>query len=242
MLLKDANQVLAVLKHNVTQTRQILASWAVPQPFDRKEGKVRPSRASFQILQQGWYRDCTRQSSLHQWLPYELPTPRATEPFSTLAGLLACRLDCANQALHLRCLNQQQPWLQVYNQTELQAAFTEGLAARGQLIADGGSKIAALLAESQTTVKTARASPEWRAYTEFVAGIVIDGLAAAAVAGLAYIRNQASPGQQAACMVAEAAHPMAPQSEGRHSCLSVSLILCACCRHHAYNSRPCPVC
>lgn len=40
MLLKDANQVLAVLKHNVTQTRQILASWATPQPFDRKEGKV----------------------------------------------------------------------------------------------------------------------------------------------------------------------------------------------------------
>ena len=40
MLLKDANQVLAVLKQNEAQSRTTIANWAAPQPFDRKEGKV----------------------------------------------------------------------------------------------------------------------------------------------------------------------------------------------------------
>ena len=75
----------------------------------------------------------------------------------------------------------------MYNQAELQAAVAEGLNARGALIADGGTKISALLAESLAAVKTARASPEWRAYTDFVAGIVIDGLCAAAVAALKFL-------------------------------------------------------
>ena len=157
-------------------------------------------------------------------MPYDLPMPWLTEACRTLTCWPACSLGSASHTLHLGCLHQWPSALQVYNQTELQAAFTEGLAARGQLIADGGTKIAGLLAESQTTVKTARASPEWRAYTELVAGIVIDGLAAAAVAGLHYIRNQASPGQQAPRMAAEAARPMIPQSEGTHCSLSLSLL------------------
>lgn len=81
----------------------------------------------------------------------------------------------------------------MYNQTELQAAMTEGLNARGTLIADGGTKIAALLAESLAAVKTARASQEWRAYTDFVAGIVIDGLCSAAVAGMKFLTTHVSP-------------------------------------------------
>ena len=39
-LLKEAADVLAVLKANVAQTRTILAAWATPDPFSRKEGKV----------------------------------------------------------------------------------------------------------------------------------------------------------------------------------------------------------
>ena len=106
---------------------------------------------------------------------------------------------------------------QVYNQAELQAAFTEGLTARSQLIADGGTKIGALLAESQTTVKTARASPEWRAYTEFIAAAVTEGLAAAAVAGLRFIQNQASLGQSPqAWTVAEADKPGGRNSHANH--------------------------
>lgn len=39
-LVKEAADVLAVLKANVAQTRTILAAWATPEPFTRKEGKV----------------------------------------------------------------------------------------------------------------------------------------------------------------------------------------------------------
>ena len=71
--------------------------------------------------------------------------------------------------------------------------MAEGLNARGSLIADGGAKIAGLLAESLAAVKTARASSEWRAYTDFVAGIVTDGLCAAAVAGLKFLTAHVRP-------------------------------------------------
>lgn len=54
LLLKDAASVLAILKHNVTQTRSILASWATPQPFDRKEGKVGPPCSSMHAHAWAW--------------------------------------------------------------------------------------------------------------------------------------------------------------------------------------------
>lgn len=40
-LVKEAADVLAVLKANASQTRTILTAWATPDPFTRKEGKVR---------------------------------------------------------------------------------------------------------------------------------------------------------------------------------------------------------
>ena len=44
-LAKDAADVLAVLKANAAQTRTLLAAWATPDPFTRKEGKVMPCLA-----------------------------------------------------------------------------------------------------------------------------------------------------------------------------------------------------
>lgn len=80
--------------------------------------------------------------------------------------------------------------LQVYNQADLMAAMTEGLAARSNMVADGGRKIVQLLNDSHEKVRVGRASPEWRAYSDWIASIVIDGLRASTIAGLRYMLSQ----------------------------------------------------
>ena len=66
----------------------------------------------------------------------------------------------------------------------------EGLTARSAMVADGGRKIATLLNDSHEKLKVGRASPEWRAYSDWVASIVIDGLRAATVAGVRFMVSQ----------------------------------------------------
>lgn len=80
--------------------------------------------------------------------------------------------------------------MQVYNQADLMAAMQEGLSTRSAMVADGGRKIAQLLADSNEKLRVGRQSPEWRAYSDWVATIVIDGLRAATVAGLRFMMAQ----------------------------------------------------
>ena len=67
LLLKDASSVLAILKHNVAQTRSVLAAWATPQPFDRKEGKVCNVWQSQSLEFQGCFGIGWRGLLCHEW-------------------------------------------------------------------------------------------------------------------------------------------------------------------------------
>ena len=96
----------------------------------------------------------------------------------------------ANAYMHALADSQWLACEQVYNQVDLMAAMQEGLSARSAMVAEGGRKILQLLNDSHEKLRVGRASPEWRAYSDWIAGLVIDGLRAATTSGLRYMFNQ----------------------------------------------------
>lgn len=79
------------------------------------------------------------------------------------------------------------------------AAYMEdharGLEARQKDITDGAKEVHNFLKASNEVLKVSKGAPAWRAYVEFINGILVSGIADTVVASLGYLLSQIDPKQ-----------------------------------------------
>jgi dynein heavy chain len=85
----------------------------------------------------------------------------------------------------------------VYTPDEFKESLSTLLKVRYNDIADGGLEIVKLLMQSNKTLKASKCALAWKAYTEHVNDIVIDGFSRAILSSVKYLCSQVDPDQMA---------------------------------------------
>ena len=98
--------------------------------------------------------------------------------------------------------------VKTYNLAAYMEEHAKFLEARQKDVTDGGKDVHSYLKASNEVLKVPKGAPAWRAYVEYINGILVNGVADTVVASLAYLLSQIDPKQ----IEAEARRPSSTSS------------------------------